>query len=502
MNAQVHDFPNREEARTPPANVEAEQNVLGAILLDPKAMAKVDLEPGDFYLRQHQALFRLMKDMDDAGSALDALTVGTRAESLGVDSAFGGSGYLLELASSVFAVANVAGYAGMVRERAQMRRVVEVASRLMQEAFQPRGRQAGEIVDSAVGELMALAKVDRNCDFSLRQAVKLAWEDAQIAYEHRGTIRGVPTGFAKMDARLGGWHKQDLIFLPARPGMGKTALAVNGMLTAAGAGHTVGLISGEQSAMQIGQRSLAVDGKVRAECMRNGRIDDDVWPVLSESAARLAQKRIRIFDRGAPTLEEVVRIARRWKQEYRMSVLFVDYLQRIRVRGADKRNEEVAEVAIGLKSLARDLDIPVVCLAQVKADVETRTDRRPRQADIANSDEATREADQIVFLYRDEVYHHDTPERGIAELLVEKNRHGPTGVFLVGFDAPSMRFSDLDEDAEQHRQEYSQQPKAPRRARSVPTQPLRGSRKTKAEKQAEADAAAAARIADVTGGDR
>jgi replicative DNA helicase len=181
-----------------------------------------------------------------------------------------------------------------------------------------------------------------------------------------------------------------------------------------------------------------------------------------------------------------------------MSVLFVDYLQRIRVRGVEKRNEEVAEVAIALKSLARDLDIPVVCLAQVKADVETRTDKRPRQGDIANSDEATREADQIVFLYRDEVYHDDTNARGVAELNVEKNRHGPTGQFRVGFDAPSMRFYDLEDGELQHRMEYSAQPPAPRRARSVPArEPVRGSRKTKAEREA----AAAARIADVTGGD-
>lgn len=500
MNAQVHEFPQREDVRTPPASVEHEQNVLGAILLNPSSLSKVDLEPSDFFLRQHQELFRLLVAMDAEGKPIDALTVGERAESTGLDKEIGGSGYICELASVTWTVGNVRSYAETVREKAAMRRVIEVASVLMQEAFQPRGRKAGEIVDAAVGELMALAKVDRNCDFSLGQAVKLAWADAQEAYEHRGTIRGVPTGFARMDARLGGWHREDLIFLPARPGQGKTALAVNGMLAAAAAGYTVGLVSGEQSAMQIGQRSIAIEGRVPAEIMRNGRIDDDVWPVLNGAAARLAKQRIRIFDRGAPTYDEVVRVARRWKQEYRLSVLFVDYLQRIRVRGCEKRNEEVAEVAVGLKTLARDLGIPVVCLAQVKADVETRNDKRPRQGDIANSDEATREADVIAFLYRDEVYHDDTEDRGIAEINVEKNRHGPTGQFRVGFDAPSLRFFDLNDAEAQHRMEYSAQPSAPRRARKVPTEPLRGSRKTKAERQAAADEAADARIRDVTGG--
>ena len=501
MSAQVHEFPQREDVRTPPSSIEHEQNVLGAILLDPSALAKVNLEPGDFFLRQHQELYRLLVGMDGEGKAIDALTVGERAESIGLATAIGGSGYLVELASNTWTVSNVRSYADTVREKAAMRRVIEVASVLMQEAFQPRGRKAGEIVDSAVGELMALAKVDRNCDFSLGQAVKLAWQDAQEAYEHRGTIRGVPTGFARMDARMGGWHREDLIFLPARPGQGKTALAVNGMLAAAAAGHTIGLVSGEQSAMQIGQRAIAIEGKVPAEIMRNGRIDDDVWPVLNGAAARLAKQRIRIFDRGAPTLEEVVRIARRWKQEYRMSVLFVDYLQRIRVRGCEKRNEEVAEVAVGLKTLARDLGIPVVCLAQVKADVETRTDKRPRQGDIANSDEATREADVIAFLYRDEVYYDDTPDRGVAEINVEKNRHGPTGQFRVGFDGPSLRFFDLDEAEQQHRAEYSDQPPSPRRARSVPPQGGRSSRKGKPDHKAQAAGEAAdARIRDLTGG--
>lgn len=463
MNAQVHEFPDRGDARQPPANVEAEQNVLGALMLDPKAMARLELAPEDFYLRQHRELYRVLVEMDSLGQPLDALTVGDYVETRGLADKVGGASYLVELASLTWVIGNARAYANIVRERATLRRVIELAGSLMQEAFQPNGRTPEQIVDGAVGELMKMAKVRSNCDLSLRQAVKLAFEDAQEAYEHRGSIRGVPTGFARMDARLGGLHAQDLIFMPARPGQGKTALAVNMMLTAADASYTVGMISGEQSAMQLGQRSLAVDSRTRAEAMRNGRIDDDAWPKLSASAARLAQQRIRIYDRSAPSLDEVVRTARRWRQEFGMGILFVDYLQRIRVRGAASRHEEVAEVAVGLKTLARDLDIPVVCLAQVKADVETRNDKRPRQGDIANSDEATREADQIIFLYRDEVYHDDPANRGIAELNVEKNRHGPTGQFKVGFDAETMRFHDLEEEPE-----YAKQPAAPRRARSVP----------------------------------
>lgn len=449
--------------RSPPANIEAERNVLGVLMSVSTAFAKVRLDPEDFYLRKHRELFKVLQDMEVSGSPLDAVTVGDWVGSRGMTDTVGGDTYLLELASLSYTASNVRAYARIVRDRSRLRRLVDLASDLLAEAFEPNGRSASEIVDSAVGDLMKLNRLESNCDFSLSQAVKLAWNDAEIAYQHRGTIRGVPTGFARMDARLGGWHKQDLVFLPARPGMGKTALMVNLGLNAAGAGHTVGVISGEQSAMQLGQRSLAVDAQIQAECMRNGQISDDVWPKLSDSMQRLAKRRLRIFDRPAPTLEEVVRTARLWKQEYGMSVLFVDYLQRIRFRGVEKRNEEVAEVAQGLKTLARDLDIPVVCLAQVKAEVESRSDKRPRQGDIANSDEATREADMIAFLYRDDVYNDNTPNPGVAELNVEKNRHGPTGQFKLRFNAGSMLFEDLGA------QEHLDLPAAPRNPRSVPT---------------------------------
>lgn len=486
MNARFRDDQDI-PARTPPANIEAEQNVLGVLMSHSSAFAKVQLEPEDFYLRKHRELFKALQDMEAAGSPLDPVTVGDWAESRGIGEAVGGGAYLVELASLSWTASNLRAYAGIVRDRSRLRRVVDLATELLAEAFQPNGRSAAEIVDAAVGDLMKLNQLESNCDFSLAQAIKLAWKDAEIAYEHRGTIRGVPTGFTRMDARLGGWHKQDLIFLPARPGMGKTALMVNLGLNAAGAGHTIGLISGEQSAMQLGQRSLAVDAQVsqrgvsidhrvqvKAESLRNGQISDDVWPLLSESMQRLAKRRLRIFDRPAPTLEEVVRTARLWKQEYGMSALYVDYLQRIRFRGVEKRHEEVAEVAQGLKTLARDLDIPVICLAQVKAEVEGRNDKRPRQGDIANSDEATREADLIAFLYRDEVYNDNTAEPGVAEINVEKNRHGPTGQFKIKFNHGSMLFEDPED------QEYLGQPASPRRARSVPVSKPRQSAKSAA----------------------
>lgn len=429
--------------RVPPHSIEAEQNVLGSMLISPKAAAMVALTEGDFYRRDHALIYRACRELESDGKPLDAVTVGEWFESNGLLEHVAGGAYVIELATDVFTAANVVAYANIVRDKAMLRRAIDVGMELVNDSFAPDGRSRAEIIDAAIAGLMALQKGEQNCEYTLQQAAKLAWEDASIAYETRGTIRGVPSGYGRMDKRLGGWHKGDLVFIGARPSMGKTALMVNLALNAAEAGHSVGMISGEQSAMQIGQRSIAADGQVAAERLRNGDIDEEAWPKLTDAMRRMIERKVRILDRSAPTLDELCRVARRWKQEHGITVLFVDYLQRIRVPKAENRIEEVSEVARGLKTLARDLDISVISLAQVKAEVDKRNgDKRPNLGDIANSDEATREADLIGFLYRDEVYHDDSTERGIAELNFEKNRHGPTGRFKLRFEGETMRFSD------------------------------------------------------------
>jgi len=326
-----------------------------------------------------------------------------------------------------------------------LRQAIEHATNLVNACFQPEGEEPAAILDHAIRDLMALTKAQARHDYTLQQATRLAWEDAHEAWQHRGVIRGVPTGFARMDKRLGGWHRGDLVILGARPSMGKTALMVNLVLNCAGAGHVAGMISGEQSALQIGQRSVAAEARVPAERLRNGDFEEEDWPKLSGAVRRLVERKVCLYDRSAPTLEEVCRLARKWKQEEGIAILFVDYLQRIRVPRAENRIAEVAEVSRGLKTLARDLDMPVVALAQVKAEVDNRAgDKRPNLGDVANSDEATREADLIGFLYRDEVYRDDSPDRGMAELNFEKNRHGPTGRFWLRFDAATMLFTELE----------------------------------------------------------
>lgn len=435
--------------RIPPQDVRAEQAVLGGAMLAPHALARVAdrLTEADFYRRDHGLIWRAICDLDADGKPFDAVTLGEWFESQGMGEAVQGGAYLVELAGTTPGAGNIVAHADIVREKAVLRRVIDVGTALVNTGFDP-GRQASpEILDAAIRDLMTMTKAGQACEFTLKQALGMAWADAAEAHESGGRLRGVTTGFARMDRRLGGWHKNDLVFIGARPSMGKTALMVCLALSAAKAGHAVGMISGEQSAMQIGQRSISSESAVHAERLRNGDIDDEAWPRLTAAMTRLAERKVRIYDRSAPTLDEVCRVARRWKQEHGIAVLFVDYLQRIRFPKADSRIDEVSEVARGLKTLARDLEIPVVCLAQVKAEVDRRTDNRPGLGDIANSDEATREADMIGFLYRDEVYRDDTLDRNIAELNIEKYRHGPTGQFKLRFTGETMLFSDLAEDS-------------------------------------------------------
>ena len=445
MNAQIREADIR-HLRLPPQSVESEQSVLGGLMLDPTALAKITVAESDFYRRDHQLIYRAICELDAKGQPFDAVTLGEWFDAKGQSATVDGGAYLVHLARHTPSAANIRAYAKIVRDKAMLRQAIEIGSSLVNSAFAAE-RDSTAIADEAIRELMALSKSDQPCEFTLKQAMRLAWDDVQEAHENKGKLRGVTTGIGRMDKRLGGWHRGDLIFIGARPSMGKTALMVNMAIAAAKADHVVGVISGEQSAMQIGQRSIAAGGNVHAERMRNGDVDEEAWGLLHAALTTMAGYNVRIYDRSAPTLDEISRIARKWVHEHGMRVLFVDYLQRIRHPKAQNRIDEVSEVARGLKTLARDLDVSVVCLAQVKAEVDKRDDKRPGLGDIANSDEATREADMIAFLYRDEVYR-DDGERGTAELNVEKYRHGPTGQFRLAFDAGTMRFRDLANDWE------------------------------------------------------
>lgn len=413
----------------------AEDAVLGGLLLANDRLHDVAslLAAEHFTSPKRARLYSIIRDRVLAGEPADAVTVGEIDPTLFDDA--------MELASSTPGASQVVAYAGIVRDNWRRREAVQIGLELVQ------GAKSGEsdAVDSAVARLMALSATVTDCEFTGKQAMHQAWRVVEEAHANGGRLPGITTGLGALDEILGGFHDSDFTVVGGRPAMGKTAFLGGLAEAAANAGKRPGVISAEQPAVQLALRRLSMVSSVAASKLRAGKVDDEDWAALQVGITKAIQRDMWIYDRSAVTLDELISIARKWKHSHDIGILFIDYAQRIRVPRAD-RITEVSEVARGLKNLARDLNIPVVSLAQVVKGVDQRPDKRPTAGDLANSDELTREADQILMLYRDEAYNHESADKGIAEILIEKNRHGPTGFKRVAFLGETMRFADLGRD--------------------------------------------------------
>lgn len=428
---------HEDSLRLPPHSMEAEQAVLGGLMLDPE---KLDLIAGkiteaDFYRKDHRMVFRAVTELARRGQPCDAVTLADWFDTHGVGEMHLGA-YVIRLANDTPSAANLEAYAKIVREKSVRRSAIDYACQLMESAYGADG-EASSILDAGISALMSLQKIESNNEFTLRQAMSVAYQQATEARE-RGTIPGISTGLSKLDSILGGWHDSDLIVVGARPAMGKTALLLN---FAASTSFSAGIISSEQPANQIGARMMAIKSGVPAELMRTGKFDNIHYAKLNHALEDLCDRSVMIYDRSGPSIADVRRMARKWKQHNHMRILFVDYIQRIRSsetgRNANK-TEKVGEVVSGLKDIARELDIPVIALAQVSRQAEGRM---PSMADLSDSSEIEKEADQIIMLNRPNEYdENEEPDKAILE--IEKNRHGKTGRILAQWHAESMRFTD------------------------------------------------------------
>jgi replicative DNA helicase len=431
--------------RVPPHSIDAEQAVLGGLMLSATSWDRISaiVCEDDFYRRDHQLIFRAIVGLIDRGQPCDAVTLGEWIESQGVAEEIGGMSYVIHLASTTPSAANVRAYAEIVRDKAMLRRLVDAGTNLANSAYNADGRTAAEILDAAIGGMMTMQRRDTRAEWGMREVLRMAFDRVRFAYEHQGTIPGVPTGLEKLDEHMGGLHPSDLTVIGARPSMGKTALLFGMAKHAAAIGHPVGIISGEQPAVQLGMRMLALSSKVQSARMRSGHVSDDDWEAITNAIAKDAAMPMHVYDKSAPHISEAMRVARRWKREHGVKAIYVDYLQRLDGPG-ERAYERVSAVAKGLKNIARELDIPVVALAQVKREVELRADKRPRMSDLCDSSEIEKEADQIITLYRDDYYHDGSPDAGTAELLIDKNRHGECAKVRVAWIPQTMQFANLD----------------------------------------------------------
>lgn len=442
MNA-VRTLPSRQEARdlgirVPPHSREAEQALLGGLMLDPSRVDVVLslLAESDFYEARHRLLFRAIVELSARGQPCDAVTMADWLDSHDLTELAGGNGYAIELANTTPSAVAVTAYAGIVREKSVYRQVIDQAIALVEGAYGEDDDAPG-LLDRGITGLMGLQRVETRSEFTLRQAMTSAYEEAQRAKELGGKIPGISSGLTDLDRVLGGWHDSDLIVIGARPSQGKTALLLN---FAAHCEFSQGVISAEQPATQMAARIMSIKSHVPAERLRNGRFDAGDLRKLEHAVGDLLDRSMMIYDRSAPTIADVARMARKWHKEHRIRVLFVDYIQRILSSATNSRAnkaEKVGEVVQGLKNIARELCIPVIALAQVGRQAEGR---QPGMGDMSDSSEIEKEADQVLTLFRP-----GTADKNLADnhavISVEKNRHGPTGDIRVAWIPDTMTFA-------------------------------------------------------------
>ena len=415
-------------------SIQLEQSVLGGLLLDNSRMAEIDLTRDDFTGQGHADIFEAIQSLIADETNADAVTVADLLERS--TRLKGWLATVATLANNTPSAANVVHYARLVREESKRRRALEIAEGL-RVGIDEEGLSA---IDTAIGSLMALNSSRKNYECPVKEAAAEALEAIDKAFQNRGKPIGLTTGLHDLDECIGGLHASDLIVIGARPAIGKTAFLLN---LADNAGKPVGVISSEQGREQVGLRLIAKNARLSAHHLRLGRIEEEWWPKMTKAVSHLAARQVWINDQPRPTVEQVMRQARKWRHQYGIEALYVDYIQHLQGPERVPLREQIIHIVRSLKRLARELDIAVVALAQVNREVDKRADRRPWMSDLMESGAIEAEADSVMLLYRDDAYNDDSPQRGTMEINVAKNRHGPTGLIRCAFHAESMTVTDL-----------------------------------------------------------
>ncbi|MEA2014874.1 MAG: replicative DNA helicase [Thermodesulfobacteriota bacterium] len=425
--------------KVPPQNLEAEQSILGGILLDNNALNNVleILGKDDFYSEAHRKIFSAILDLYEKNEPSDLITLSNILRGGGHIEAVGGEVYLTSLVDGVPSAANIAYYSKIVKEKAILRGLIGAATDILNKSY-----AAGSDIDSVLDEAEhAVFQISENkirpAFFPVKDIVIDVFKNIEKLYEKKTLITGISTGFQKIDEITSGLQNSDLIIIAGRPSMGKTAFAINVARHAAiEDGVSVAIFSLEMSKEQLALRMLSADGKVDSQRMRRGFIGDMDWPKLTNAAGRLSEAPIFIDDTPAISVLEIKAKARRLKAELGLDLIVLDYLQLMKGRDSSMpREQEISEISRSLKALAKELNIPVVALSQLNRQLESRTDKRPQLADLRESGAIEQDADVIMFIYRDEVYNksEDNPEKGKAEIIIGKQRSGPTGIANVTF---------------------------------------------------------------------
>jgi replicative DNA helicase len=436
--------------KVPPHSVEAEQSLLGALLLDNQAFDRVaDLvSTEDFYRDDHRRIWRHIVKLVEATRPADMVTVAESIEASEDKDKAGGAAYLAALAQNTPSSLNVRRYAELVRERAVQRRLAHVATEIAESALAPSGKDVGLLLDEAESKIFQIAESGARKDqglIDIKPVLSRVFEKIDHLYhrDNPSDITGVPTGYLKLDEMTSGLQGGDLIIVAGRPSMGKTALALNfAEHIAVANGLPVAVFSMEMSSTQLAMRMLGSLARVDQHKMRTGRLNDKEWGELSEAMGKMHETPIYIDETGALTALEVRARARRLKREYsKLGLIIIDYLQLMSASAqGENRATEISEISRSLKAMAKELDVPVVALSQLNRALEQRPNKRPQMADLRESGAIEQDADLILAIYRDEVYNPESPEKGTAEINVLKQRNGPIGTVKLTFLGQFTRF--------------------------------------------------------------
>ncbi|WP_318403456.1 replicative DNA helicase [Photobacterium leiognathi] len=436
--------------KMPPHSLEAEQSVLGGLMLDNEKwdMVAEKVVANDFYSRPHRIIFQATAALLEAGQPLDLITLSEHLEQSSTLDDVGGFAYLAELAKNTPSAANILAYADIVRERALIRDMIGVANEIADAGYDPQGRTSEDLLDMAESKVFAIAEQrtnDKEGPQNVDTILEKTLERIEILYQSpQDGVTGVSTGFTDLNKKTAGLQGSDLIIVAARPSMGKTTFAMNLCENAAMEQEKPVLIfSLEMPAEQIMMRMLASLSRVDQTKIRTGQLDDEDWARISSTMGILMEKKnMYIDDSSGLTPTEVRSRARRIARDNGgLSLIMIDYLQLMRVPGLqDNRTLEIAEISRSLKALAKELNVPVVALSQLNRSLEQRADKRPVNSDLRESGAIEQDADLIMFIYRDEVYHEDSALKGIAEIILGKQRNGPIGTVRLTFQGQFSRF--------------------------------------------------------------
>ncbi len=440
--------------KVPPNSIEAEQSLLGGLMLDHTSWDKIAdvVTADDFYRKDHRLIFSAIATLAEGANPCDVVTVSECLDNRGELDDAGGLEYIATLANETPGAANARSYARILRERSMLRSLIAAGNEISGAAFTTEGRSAAEIVDEAerlvfeIAESGARGKVGFR---ALKQILPEAVDRIDVLHQSEGDITGISTGYTEFDKLTAGLQPGDLIVIAGRPSMGKTALALNIAENAAiGAKIPTAIYSMEMPAQQLAFRMISSLGRVDQTHLRTGKFPDEDWSRINTAVQLMSDAPLYIDDSAALSPTEIRARARRLQRESGLGLIVVDYLQLMAVPGStENRATEISEISRSLKALAKELSVPVIALSQLNRSVEQRTDKRPVMSDLRESGAIEQDADMIVFIYRDEVYNQDTPRKGIADIVIAKQRNGPIGDFPLTFVGRYTKFENWVPDA-------------------------------------------------------